>query len=381
MSKYAVIDLETTGFGNTDRVVEIGVVVIDPADGSIIDEFDTMLNPSRDLGATHIHGITATMVESAPTFADVSGALARVLGGNIMVAHNLPFDRRFLVNEFTRAGITIDTGDGLCTLQLSGEKLNAACERRGIMLEHQHRALADARATAQLLLTLDADAGRTPVSFSTDVPPGMPRTLRRDSITHEVMPLVPSRFRVRYPTSDELGMSYLNVLDAYLDDLVLSEDEQVALHDLAATYAITDERRIELHEAYVQALIAAARRDGIVSEAERQLIAAVTSALGVDPGLVPEATAQPKVTSLEGSRICFTGAAVIAGIQMDRGKLEAIAAQYGMQPVASVTKTTCDLLVAADPASTSGKAQKARQYGIPVISVRDFMSQIDALAS
>ena len=128
-------------------------------------------------------------------------------------------------------------------------------------------------------------------------------------------------------------------------------------------------------------MIAAARRDGIVSEAERELIEAVTSALGVDPGLVPDATPQPKVTSLDGSRVCFTGAAVVAGIQMDRGRLEAIAAQYGMQPVASVTKTTCDLLVAADPASTSGKAQKARQYGIPVISVRDFMSQIDALAS
>jgi len=36
MSKYAVIDVETTGFGKADRVVEIGVVVIDANSGEVV---------------------------------------------------------------------------------------------------------------------------------------------------------------------------------------------------------------------------------------------------------------------------------------------------------------------------------------------------------
>ena len=43
-----------------------------------------------------------------------------------------------------------------------------------------------------------------------------------------------------------------------------------------------------------------------------------------------------------------------------------------------VRKAGCDLLVAADPASTSGKATKARQWGITVIGISDFMALVDS---
>jgi DNA polymerase-3 subunit epsilon len=49
-----------------------------------------------------------------------------------------------------------------------------------------------------------------------------------------------------------------------------------------------------------------------------------------------------------------------------------------LQPVASVTKKTCDLLVAADPESGSGKAQKARQYGVAIMSVEQFLAAVGA---
>ena len=53
------------------------------------------------------------------------------------------------------------------------------------------------------------------------------------------------------------------------------------------------------------------------------------------------------------------------------------AAQAGMQPVRSVTKKNCDLLVAADSSSQSGKARKARSYGIPVMSVDEFLAAFE----
>lgn len=91
-----VVDLETTGFRPSDRVVEIAAVRLHPETGEIVDEYDTLVQPGRDVGHTSIHGITPSMLELAPTFDEILGDLARRLHGQILAAHNLPFDRRFL---------------------------------------------------------------------------------------------------------------------------------------------------------------------------------------------------------------------------------------------------------------------------------------------
>ena len=67
---------------------------------------------------------------------------------------------------------------------------------------------------------------------------------------------------------------------------------------------------------------------------------------------------------------------MIEGINISRDYLEKHAALAGMQPVASVSKKNCDLLVAADSSSRSGKARKAADYGIPVMTVTDFLDEI-----
>jgi DNA polymerase-3 subunit epsilon len=56
--------------------------------------------------------------------------------------------------------------------------------------------------------------------------------------------------------------------------------------------------------------------------------------------------------------------------------LEAMAAASGLQPVSGVSRKSCDLLVAADVASSSGKAKRARDLGIPVISAGEFLELI-----
>lgn len=375
MTKYAVVDVETTGFGKTDRVVELAVVVIDLAAGEVVDEFETLLNPMRDIGAIHVHGVTATMVEAAPTFDEIAPTLTRVLGGNVLVAHNLPFDRRFLLQEFARSGIDVDTGQGVCTLRLAGERLDLACQRYGIAQEDAHRAMADARATAQLLATIAESPGGTPFQVHTDVSPGVPRTLRRPEVSPPKDVVSPSRFRVRYPSSDELEMSYLHVLDAYLDDLVLTDAERLSLAELASLYGVSRSRQNDLHRAYLTSLIAAAQRDGFISQAEHALVTSVSAALQLDDAPIPPATPVASIGVPEGARVCFTGKAQLSGQTWERTDLEALAAQHGLQPVASVGKS-CDLLVAADPASTSGKAQKARQLGVPIVSIDEFLARL-----
>ena len=57
-----VVDVETTGFGRSDKIVEIAAITLDSATWETIGEYDTLINPERDVGPTGVHGITASMV-------------------------------------------------------------------------------------------------------------------------------------------------------------------------------------------------------------------------------------------------------------------------------------------------------------------------------
>ena len=176
---FAVVDCETTGLKNADRIVEVAVVVLDGDSLEVIDELDTLVNPQRDVGPTGLHGVTASMVSAAPTMAEVAPLLAQRLHGAVLVAHNLNFDRRMLANDLAVAGAEFHPGEGVCTLQLSGQRLGAAAETYGIPLERAHRALADARATATLFRHLvdEADGEVHPASLITYSAPTVLRIL------------------------------------------------------------------------------------------------------------------------------------------------------------------------------------------------------------
>ncbi|MBE9925631.1 DNA polymerase III subunit epsilon [Cellulosimicrobium cellulans] len=160
MPGFAVVDLETTGFSPRlgDRVAEVAVVLVDDA-GRVEDEWSTLVNPERDLGPQHVHGIAAADVALAPTFDRVAPALLRLLAGRVLVAHNAAFDTRFLRAEIGRAGIAaaIDPVACLCTQQLASRYLTgsralaACCAAVGVVHDGVHSALGDARATAGLL--------------------------------------------------------------------------------------------------------------------------------------------------------------------------------------------------------------------------------------
>jgi DNA polymerase-3 subunit epsilon len=158
---YAVVDVETTGFRTSeeDRIVEIGVVHLNPA-GEVTGEWATLVDPERDLGPEHVHGITPADIRHAPTFKEIAGALAALLHGRVVAAHNLPFDARFISYEFGRLGIdwTLDHRFGICTMSwaahfLPGDPrtLASCCAVAGIPLDGHHDALVDARAAAGLL--------------------------------------------------------------------------------------------------------------------------------------------------------------------------------------------------------------------------------------
>ena len=66
---------------------------------------------------------------------------------------------------------------------------------------------------------------------------------------------------------------------------------------------------------------------------------------------------------------------MINGEHYTRTRLEGIAKDIGIGVTGSVTKSSCDVLVASDVSSQSSKAKNARKFGIPIISVEDFLDR------
>lgn len=374
----AVVDVETTGLGNMDRVVEVAAVLLDPLTLETIDEFDSLINPLRDVGPTRIHGVTASMVSAAPTFEEVAAHLGSLLSGSLLVAHNLPFDSRFLANEFKRADGQMDVGIGLCTLRATRQTLQQACSSLSIDLLNAHRALADARACAELLRRLAA-AGMPLQGIPAHVQTpsaGVVRTLRRDMLGDTSLPLHVPPYRFAFPSSDDAELSYLYMLDRYLDDGSLSGTEKQDLRRLAEVNAI-EAAVPALHQAYVAAVAGAAWRDGVLSDAERTYLKTVARELEVGLELPQDEPVHLAVEVTVGVRVCFTGEPVVDGCVLSREYLTGLALRHGLVAVESVTKKSCDLLVCADTATMSGKAKKAHSYGIPVIDAAEFLRRVE----
>lgn len=130
---FAVLDFETTGLhpGRGSRVCEIGVVRM-RGDGTVLDEYSTLINPGMRINNEQHHGITNAEVKTAPTFEQAAGDMLAYLGDAIVVSHNLEYEEKFLAAEFGRLGLQIGGVPGLCTLIMARTQL----DRYGYRLEN-----------------------------------------------------------------------------------------------------------------------------------------------------------------------------------------------------------------------------------------------------
>ena len=103
------------------------------------------------------------MVADAPKFAEVANDFLEFIGDAVLVAHNSPFDMKFLDHEIGRIyhGYRI-ANPNLCTVQLSrklvpnieNHKLKTVAEHFCVDLTNHHRAACDANATAKIFIEL-----------------------------------------------------------------------------------------------------------------------------------------------------------------------------------------------------------------------------------
>jgi DNA polymerase III epsilon subunit-like protein len=151
-------------------VIELGIVRVER--GQSVAEYQQLIDPQRRIspGVTALTGISQAMVEGQPTFADQLPAAMALLGGAILLGHNVRFDLSFLGKEFRRSGRQINEALAdapvLDTVRIArrrfgrgGNGLQTLAPRLGVYPSVAHRALADAQTTAAVFEKLMEPVG------------------------------------------------------------------------------------------------------------------------------------------------------------------------------------------------------------------------------
>lgn len=168
-----VVDVETTGLSpRAHQVIEIGAAKV--VDGQIVDTFHRLVRPLRSISqATRdITGITPDELVDAPQGPEVFRDFFRFAQGAVLAAHNARFDMGFLRSAYAKwigevFPYAVLDSLPLARIVLPGLKsygLGPLSEHLKIPLSRHHRALADAEATAHLIVRLletaaDRDGG------------------------------------------------------------------------------------------------------------------------------------------------------------------------------------------------------------------------------
>lgn len=112
MAKYILLDTETTGTGEEDRIIQLGFMVLEGKNVQVYNDFCSSEVPIG-YGAMEVHGITPEMIEGKPPCVqtDAFKALETLnTSENVMIIHNAPFDLGMLAKEgFTSQMRLIDT--------------------------------------------------------------------------------------------------------------------------------------------------------------------------------------------------------------------------------------------------------------------------------
>lgn len=168
-------DLETTGVDvSKDRIVEICYIKVSP-DGNEMSR--TMrINPGIHIPetASAVHGITDDDVKDCPLFKDVAKEIAHdFVGCDIAGFNSNRFDLPMLAEEFLRAQVDIDLSRHraidvqVIYHKLEQRTLSAAYKFYcGAELKNAHSALADTRATYEIL---QAQLDRYPDDLKNDM--------------------------------------------------------------------------------------------------------------------------------------------------------------------------------------------------------------------
>lgn len=162
---FCVVDLETTGGSPAqDCVTEIGAVLV--RGGEVVGELQTLVDPGRPVPPqiALLTGITDGMLVGAPRMTAALPAFLDFAAGSVLVAHNAGFDVGFLKAACQQQGRRWPGFEVVDTVLLARRLVTddeVPNRRLGTLARYfratttpVHRALADARATVDVLHAL-----------------------------------------------------------------------------------------------------------------------------------------------------------------------------------------------------------------------------------
>ena len=162
---FTVLDLETTGLDpDRDEIIEMAAILVD-AGFNPIGEFTALITPRIALPAqiTRLTGIEQSLLDSQGiSLQDGMAALLNFLGNRPVFAHYAPFDQSFLSNAAQECNLgfanamydTISLAEAAWP-DLDSYGLFSLAQWLGVGNQPAHRALADAKATLEVLKEAD----------------------------------------------------------------------------------------------------------------------------------------------------------------------------------------------------------------------------------
>jgi len=178
-TEFLCVDIETTGGdARTAEMLSIGWVVIRGARVEMESAETCIVRPPGEVGhSATVHGLTDTLCEAGEDVRAVLQRLLDVVAGRVLVVHYAGLDKALLDRLCRRhfgAPLLVPVVDTLALERRvrsrrhhldEAQSLKLSALRRAYNLPHysQHDALADAIATAELLLAMAAARG-TPAS-------------------------------------------------------------------------------------------------------------------------------------------------------------------------------------------------------------------------
>lgn len=162
-SRFAVIDLETTGLAwkERDQIIQVAVAQIDYGQPRF--RFTCLIKPTVEIQpkAQEKHGISMAHLAYSPSFADIASELTRHIGDRCLLGYNLlRFDSKFLVRQFREVGIEpqwpmLDAYVWAKRHGIYGQNsLGVAAARHGLTVLDRHDAFGDVRATWALFVKM-----------------------------------------------------------------------------------------------------------------------------------------------------------------------------------------------------------------------------------
>lgn len=157
-SDVTVFDFETTGLNSKEHeIIQVGAIKY--RNEKIIDSYESLIKPSSPISPkiTKLTGITNEMVVDAPLPKDLLTDLHNFIRGETLVAHNAPFDMRFLLEKSKQHQITHEKFKVIDTLRLSREYIHSTSNHKLATLKKylkvdalSHNSIEDCRVTGVL---------------------------------------------------------------------------------------------------------------------------------------------------------------------------------------------------------------------------------------